>query len=226
MSYILDALKKNQAEQAETGVNLQPPRRGASRWLATGLVVVLVLNLALLAWIVLDKSVITGPESPTSVTAAPQTVQPTAADTAETSANQPASEAEPIAQRPAVIIESVAEPVVEAEPAAAVTVEVVPTSPATPAPAARQRTVQPTALADLPAQEQILYNGFNYSTHIYTDDPELCAVVIDGERLTAGDSFKGLKLIAITETGVIFEENRRGQRRQVAVSVLEQWERQ
>ena len=84
--------------------------------------------------------------------------------------------------------------------------------------------IQAVTLSELPASEQILYNGFNYSTHIYTDDPELCAVVIDGERLTAGDSFKGLKVLAITETGVIFEETRRGQRRRVAVSVLDQWD--
>ena len=224
MSYILDALKKSQAEQAETGVNLQPPRRGTSRWLAAGLVVVLVINLALLAWIVLDKAALTDPDISPGVTAAPQTAPSAAAAPAETGTVPAGDNEDTAAQRPAVTVERSAEPVLEPEPAA--TVAASPTIPDAPAPAARERAVRPTALADLPAQEQILYNGFNYSTHIYTDDPDLCAVVIDGERLTAGDSFKGLKVIAITETGVIFEESRRGQRRQVAVSVLEQWERQ
>ena len=79
-------------------------------------------------------------------------------------------------------------------------------------------------LSALPAAEQSLYRGFNYSTHIYTDDPDLCAIVIDGQRLANGDAFKGLKLIAITEDGVVFEENRRGSVREVEVVLMELWD--
>jgi polyhydroxyalkanoate synthesis regulator protein len=79
-------------------------------------------------------------------------------------------------------------------------------------------------LQDLPRAEQSLYNGFTYSTHIYTDDPDLCAIVVDGQRLQVGDAFKGLKVTAITEQGVIFEENRRGVVREVEVNLLAQWE--
>jgi len=78
-------------------------------------------------------------------------------------------------------------------------------------------------LAELPSNEQTLYQELNYSTHIFTNDPSLCAIVIDGQRLVAGDVFKGLKVIAITEAGVVFKENRGSTQREVEVSVLEQW---
>ena len=40
----------------------------------------------------------------------------------------------------------------------------------------------------------------------------------------AGDAFKGLKVVEITETGVVFEENRRGSVREVEVDLMEQWD--
>jgi len=91
-------------------------------------------------------------------------------------------------------------------------------------------TVKKLQLSELPISEQDKFNSFNYSSHIYTDDPELCAVVINGQRLSAGDRFEGMEVVAITEEGVVFGSSsvsNQGQREQlhVAVSVLEQWDK-
>lgn len=194
MSFILDALKKSQAEQSGEGVSLRLQQRHAprvaTRWLAAGLAVLVAFNLALLAWIFMidtdpAPATVDSQPGPTPSVVQPSFVQPTEAEPA------PTRRPEPVRKPP------------DRTP---------------PAPIPR------VALADLPATEQILYNGFIYSTHIYTDDPDLCAVVVDGQRLMAGDAFKGLQVVEITEAGVIFEETRAGQTRQVEVSVLDQWE--
>ncbi len=198
MSFILDALKKSQAERSGAGVALRleqrPARHPAIRWLGLALAVLVVFNLGLLAWIWGTGS-------------------------AETAA-EPTQAPAPVMKRPTLEQPAVEQPTIapQTEKSAA---EPAPRRPArTPPPAPIARV----ALADLPAAEQILYNGFTYSTHIFTDDPSLCAVVIDGQRLMAGDAFKGLTVVAITETGVIFEETRAGRVRHVEVSMLEQWE--
>ena len=95
---------------------------------------------------------------------------------------------------------------------------------------ARTSAVKKVQLSELPPSEQDRFNSFNYSSHIYTDDPELCAIVINGQRLSAGDLFEGMEVVAITEEGMVFGSSRlssQGQREQlhVAVSVIEQWEK-
>ena len=137
------------------------------------------------------------------------TPQPLAQPTVEVPPqSEPAPARKPVQPRAAQPI------VVTPKPAAEVTVAA---RPQPPAPSV-------VALRELPEGERLLYDGFTYSTHIYTDDPQLCAIVVDGIRLTAGDAFKGLIVDRITEQGVIFEEIRRGQRRLVEVSVMEQWD--
>jgi len=205
MSYILDALKKSHAEQADAGVSLRmdqsASRRGLAPWLA-GLVAVLLVNFSILLWIfVID---VDDPATPApAAAAAPEATvaQPVPAHTID-QPRAPAPEAR-VATRP--------------EPARGAD-----TPRQTPEPIAAP--VQRVALLELPAREQTLYNGFIYSTHIFTDDPALCAIVVDGQRLTAGDSFKGLRVVAVTEDGVVFSETRRGVTREVEVSVLDQWE--
>ncbi len=196
MSYILDALKKSQAEQAGDGVGLRvqqsTTRRTQTLWLAAGLIAVLVFNAGLLLYIfVLD-------EEPTSVSSAPLIPQEITPSQAEPAPTQVA---------PAPVDKPTPQPPIE--------------RPTPQPPAERIRQV---SLFDLPASEQVLYRGFNYSSHIYTDDPKLCAIVIDGQRLGVGDAFKGLTVHAITEAGVIFEETRRGQRRRIEVSIVELWD--
>ena len=195
MSYILDALKKSQSEQALDGVSLrmttQAPKRKIQRWLSVGFGIVLACNAGLLLWIfVLDDQ-----DQTTFVASTPPA---------------PTAQIDPAPAKP----------------------QAVRVQPELPTPAPIKAKPQPVALVakivklkliDLSVSEQSLYNGFTYSTHIYTDDPTLCAIVVDGQRLMAGDRFQGLVVVAITEAGVIFEQLYNGQRRQVEVSVLEQW---
>jgi len=195
MSYILDALKKSQSEQAADGVSLrmtsQAPKRTIPRWLSIGFGIVLVCNAGLLLWIfVFNDQEQSTPVANTTPTSSAQ-VRPVAA------------KPEPIRVQPELPTPALVKP----QPQAVVSV----------------RKIVKVQLSDLTASEQSLYNGFTYSTHIYTDDPTLCAIVVDGQRLETGDSFNGLVVVAITEAGVIFEQLYNGQRRQVEVSVLEQW---
>lgn len=215
MSYILDALKKNQAEQQgqDISVGAQSPatQNGWPRWLGIALGFILVANVALLAWVFV---------LPELRQDAPAEVAPAAAKRAPTP--------QPLAH-PTVAVPPQSEPVPArkpAQPRATQPIVVTPKPTAEVTVAARPQPPAPSmvALRELPEGERLLYDGFTYSTHIYTDDPQLCAIVVDGIRLTAGDAFKGLIVDRITEQGVIFEEIRRGQRRLVEVSVMEQWD--
>jgi general secretion pathway protein B len=56
----------------------------------------------------------------------------------------------------------------------------------------------PTPPARLPA----------FSTHVFADDPQLRAVTLDGRRLTEGDLISpGMRLLEITESGVVLDVN-------------------
>lgn len=59
---------------------------------------------------------------------------------------------------------------------------------------------------DLKSAEQQRFKALKFTSHIYTDDPTLCAVVIDGQRLKNGDRFDGMIVYEITELGVVFAE--------------------
>lgn len=209
MSYILDALQKSQAEQAADGLELRvqqsQARRSVHVWLLWLLVIVLLLNAGLLAWAFLLRE--------------PSETAAQAASATQRNPPPPASLPEPVEAAP-VAPRTPVETAAAAPPRAANTLaEAIP--PRDKLPAAQTPRL---ALRELPTAEQSLYNGFVYSTHIYTDDQSLCAIVIDGQRLQAGDAFKGLKVTAITEQGVVFEENRRGVVREIEVNLQEQWD--
>lgn len=211
MSYILDALKKSQVEQNPDGIalaiNRSDKKKSRPRGLLAAVVVLVLTNIGLLLWVTLSRPAITN-----SANVSHNTDQsPDAAITQSIPVpdNTLVQKTTPIAATPT------AEPAARPRPQAR-----------TPAATA----VKSVKLSDLPVSEQNKFNSFNYSSHIYTDEPELCAIVINGERLTAGDRFEGLEVVAITEDGVIFgtqSTSNRGQAEKlhVAVSVIEQWER-
>lgn len=174
-------------------------KRSITPWLVAGLGIVMLCNAALVAWIWTSDDEVESASEPTR----PAVRRPVLPAPAPALAQQQAP-----AQNQATKGNQERKPQPKSVP-----------EEITPPP------MELVQLAELPAAEQTLYNGFNYSSHIYTDEPNLCVIVVDGQRLKAGDSFKGLAVIAITESGVIFEENRRGQRRRIEVSVLEQWDR-
>jgi hypothetical protein len=58
-----------------------------------------------------------------------------------------------------------------------------------------------------------------FSTHIYAEEADLRAIVVNGIRLQEGDRVENLRLEEITEEGAVFAfENQL-----VSVSVLETW---
>ena len=59
-----------------------------------------------------------------------------------------------------------------------------------------------------------------FSTHVFADDPQLRAVTLDGRRLTEGDLISpGMRLLEITESGVVLDVN--GER--IVFDVLQDW---
>ncbi|XOV84354.1 MAG: general secretion pathway protein GspB [bacterium] len=229
MSYILDALKKSQAEQNPDGVRLAANSSGAKKTRPKGLLTLVIIlvatNIGLLLWVTLQKprNNITASGTPaiTPQQAAPTSLPALPDDTAEPQAINPTITP---TGNPAAANGSVSPASESAAPSLPSRSITQPGSATT-----STRPVRQVKLAELPLREQARFNSFNYSSHIYTDDPDLCAVVINGQRLSAGDVFEGMEVIAITEDGVIFNSTRtspQGQTEQlhVAVSVIEQWE--
>ena len=221
MSYILDALKKAQAEQSAEGVALTvTPNREARfpvGWIYI-LAVLLLVNSAVLAWFVLGYNTPSSPPPVSESRSAPETIAapPDPAQELTASNTNPEPMLETTTPTRQVIANETTQPT-PTNPSPNIIVERV--SPST-SQSAPEIAAQLT-LDELPPGERLLYEGFAYTSHIYTDDPELCAIVIDGQRLQQGDAFKGLKVHAITETGVIFAEPRRRGLRLVEVSPFE-----
>ena len=84
-----------------------------------------------------------------------------------------------------------------------------------------RRAAPPTTigLGNLPTDARTRFPGIAFSTHIYSEDPELRAIVANGQRLAEGDRIRGLEILAITETGVTLAfENYR-----VEVPIVTDW---
>ncbi len=62
--------------------------------------------------------------------------------------------------------------------------------------------------------------GFNYSSHIWGNDPETRTIGVDGRRLRTGETHNGWLLEEINENGVVW----RRERERVQVPVLRMWE--
>jgi general secretion pathway protein B len=59
-----------------------------------------------------------------------------------------------------------------------------------------------------------------FSTHVYSDDPAMRAVTVHGKRFVEGDMIaRGVRLVEITETGVVLEANGR----RIPLDVLQDW---
>lgn len=106
---------------------------------------------------------------------------------------------EKFAQRRATVEQAAVTAVQPSEPIAE------PTPKPTPKPKAAPKPIRQYTLGELPTATQTQFSNFVFTSHIYTDDPSLCAIVINGQRLHNGDEFSDLVVYQITETGVIFE---------------------
>ena len=80
--------------------------------------------------------------------------------------------------------------------------------------------VEPTPVNNLPNSQRARFPELAFSTHIYADDADLRAIVVNGTRLEEGDQLGNLRLTEITEEGAVF----RFEDRLVLVSVLDDWD--
>lgn len=204
MSYILDALKKSEAERdpkaAAALVIAEAERTQAERqkyrvalWVIG---IALLVNAAIfgawLAWWANPQAVVAEVQpipTPQKSPAGPERSEPTR--TAETVPNtaQPVKDAATVTQPP---------------------------QSQTPA----QPRLERIALSELPSSARAGFPGLAFSTHIFADDPELRAVVINGARRTEGDLVEGMTIEEITEGGVVLHFGEY----LVEISVLESWE--
>ena len=212
MSYILDALKKSQADQQGDAVTVamtSAPRRDMSLWVWV-LAGALVINLIVLAWFIWDR---TDAPLPTVVAADPERPH---LEPSQDPAPSPTLELKPaleqVPTRETLPSRELSEETPVAEPdLPRDDPVVVDTPPPTP-------PVDEVALDDLSPGDALVYASFNITSHIYTEDHSAREVIIDGQKLKEGDAFKGLKIYEITEMGLVFEERRRDVIRRVTVN--------
>ena len=216
MSYILEALKKSQAGNRRDEVLLSvgaPKHARLAPWIVATLAIALVANGAL--WILLfDDS------------GSPTTQEPATASAPEIPAAQ--VESLPVQRLPPPQNQSVQPPSQQStatpagfdrSPIPQPNLDRTPTS-AQPVPA---QDLQTYTLDDLPSDERQFFVDFKYTSHIYTDDQALCAIVVNGERLQSGSRFSGLLVQEITPEGVVFEQSTSAGKRLVAISLIDQW---
>ncbi len=226
MSYILDALKKSQAEQSGEVAQLQlrdRSGRSVSQWLLIGLAVLLGINASVMLWFFVFDN---GSPNPSEL-----------AKGAQSSAGEARMQSTPIQQAPVrptprqttstqqanEMPRRVAQPITPppTQKRQATTPQSMPKRVPTPI---KAPTVARVDLQDLPESEQALYNGFKYSSHIFSpDDPSAGAIFINGQMLRIGDDFQELVVADITEFAVVFKETKDGKPREVEVVLADQW---
>lgn len=219
MSYILDALKKSQPRGAGDRANIDPApssNNGISVVWVWVLGAALALNAVVLGWFVFSDEpaeVVAGEAVTTTTQRTPTVIEsvPTqrprqnagTLDRSQTTATSPSQQS--------------------AQPRTAPAQQQ--TARTTTQPRQTRPVAQPpvkVALSELDAAAQTRYLALSFTSHIFTDDPNLCAVVIDGQRLRNGDTIHGLKLQEITPDGVVFLEQPQGKRaRLVSVNPFE-----
>ncbi len=215
MSYILDALKKAEADRdpdARASLAMAQHERRRNRWLIYAVVIALIANAAILLWLFLPDE---RPDAP----AAESTGQTTNLAPVQTPQVRPPQPALPASRGPGA-----ADRVIEAP-------EPRPTRPATitaesatgetiirPGAAAPPRS-ETVPVSSLPSAQRARFPNLSFSTHVYADDADLRAIVVNGTRLEEGDRLGNLRLAEITEDGAVF----RFENRLVSVSVLDEW---
>ena len=202
MSYILDALKKSEAERSRGVVPtlLTPPqtsfRSGAVGWLV---IAALIINAGLFsAWLYWPRTdtATTTVRAPESVTSAPPTAASSIAPAPQT--NPPVqTRSKPLSDPEPPLDASVAQQQITVAPP--------------PRPSRQDNDV---------AQHDSGSADVSFSTHVYATDPSMRAVTMNGKRFVEGDTIRpGVRIREITETGVILDVNGRP----IPVDVLQDW---
>lgn len=201
MSYILDALKKSEAERSRGIVpalltsSQAQFRPSVGIWVLLG---ALIANACLFAaWIYW--------RAPTTVAvlqAEPATVQLPPTDASPTPTTVP--------------------PLDDSGPGSGIAATMAPQSAPVSTTTSTAATIA-TSVAEIQAPAQIAASvppQISFSTHVYADDPAMRAVTLNGRRFVEGETISaGVVLKQITETGVVLDMN--GQT--VAMDVLQDW---
>jgi general secretion pathway protein B len=195
MSYILDALKKSEAERSRGSVPtlLMPQQtRFRSNTVIWILLAALIVNACLFAaWMFWPSSTTSGSGKLTSEPAAVQNTRPNEAITPPVGSPHRATQ-------PAIARDDARE-------------EMVPEQP---------ELVRPSAAPNLAPAFTPDEPRFSFSTHVYGTDPAMRAVTMNGKRFVEGDTISpGVRIKEITETGVVLEMNGR----EVPMDVLQDW---
>lgn len=227
MSYILDALKKAEADrdpEARASLAMAQHERRRNRWLAYAAVIALIANAAILLWLFMPEAeqmlLSAGPESAEpepsvpAAEAAPRSAEPVQSTTHET-APPPARQIRPPAPTRAAQTTQRLPAATDPMAAESATGETIIGPNAGAAAAA-----EPEPVSSLPAEQRRRFPSLTFSTHIYADDADLRAIVVNGTRLQEGDRLENLRLEEITEDGAVF----RFENRLVSVSVLDAWD--
>ncbi|MEZ5558836.1 MAG: general secretion pathway protein GspB [Pseudomonadales bacterium] len=213
MSYVLQALQKREAEQnpdAAVALSLVAARTRRQRLWAGLIAAGLLLNAGLLVWLfapplaVLSQGSQPAADAPARASAVPAAAPlpsgaagalPPPSPTTRPAAADPQANSVPALSTGAPVGSATAAAAAPPQPAAAAVEE-------TARPAPRLRRI---ALADLPASARTRFPGIAFSSHIYSDDPSLRAVVANGHRVSEGERIAGLVVGEITEAGVVLE---------------------
>jgi general secretion pathway protein B len=213
VSYILDALKKSEAERSRGVVpTLLTPSHATFRSSAVGwvLIAALIVNAGLFAtWLYWPREVATA--TPTRAAERPSAettdLGPSTAAASTVAASAPSPSAPTASVAPSRSIAAQPNATAQAQQAP---VEPEPVVSPPPVPARRP----PIASADSGTAD------LSFSTHVYGTDASMRAVTMDGKRYVEGDEIRpGVRIREITETGVILDVNGRA----IPVDVLQDW---
>ncbi len=211
MSYILDALKKSEAERSRGVVpTLLTPSHATFRSSAVGwgLIAALVINAGLLAaWLYWPRDVAT---KTTARVAEPPAVAIPDIAPSSIAASASTTSASVASATPSSAMATQSNTIEEPELPFEKSVE--PNPVISPPPMPNRRS--PVVAADASTAD------LSFSTHVYGTDPSMRAVTMDGKRFIEGDEIRpGVRIREITETGVILDVNGRP----IPVDVLQDW---
>ena len=195
MSYVLDALKKAEAERdpnARANLAIEHRARHRQRLLGYGVIAALLANAVVFVWLFYPDQIEIDNTSTSEVT----------------SLQTPSSQSQP---PPIQLI-----PRSEPDPQVPITEQSTPDNRS----AAVPQTIQRLSRRALPTPAAARFPDLDFSTHIYAEQPDLRALVVNGQRLEEGDHLGALTLLEITETGAILAF----ERYEVVVDVLDDWD--
>ncbi len=219
MSYILDALRKSEAERRQgkapdLGHQVQMVYRPKKKrvpavvWIV---VLALLVNAGVMAYVFWPE---TGPVA-AAMQAEPAPAQPVPTEQSVADAPKAKPEPEPVATvqpepapAPAVPIPDVPEAHSGTEELWAEPVVIVPSqSKSNPGLTQPQPEGRVPHLVELPLSFQKSVPDLTFNSHIYSSDPPASRVMINNRYLRTGDRFEQLTIERITEDGVVLSKN-------------------